>query len=65
MRSRCLMLAMVAVAAVIALTGCAGTVDLKDYTFQPIGPMGIPAYFYNNDQSLAHWYTMPYVNPYD
>jgi hypothetical protein len=68
MKGRWLVLTALAAGALV-LAGCAGAVDLnemaKDYTFQPVGPVGIPMTFYDNDESLKHWYAMPYVNPYD
>lgn len=69
MASRCLIWAVVAMAGIIALAGCAGTVDLKDitkdYTFHAsLGPLEVPAHFYDNDSSLKPWYSAPYFNPY-
>ncbi len=65
MRGRWLILT-VLMAGGLAFAGCAGNgdfVDVKDYTFQAMGPVGIPAHFYDNDQSLRQWYAMPYINP--
>ncbi|MBM4295048.1 MAG: hypothetical protein FJ126_09140 [Deltaproteobacteria bacterium] len=59
--------AVVALIGVLTLSGCAATadlVDLKDYTFQAqVGSAGIPVHFYDNDQSLRHWFTAPYYYP--
>jgi hypothetical protein len=68
MASKRLSAALVLLVGILTLSGCAGTgdlVDTKDYTFQlQLGSAGIPVNFYDDDQSLRHWFTAPYYNPF-